>query len=286
MTKSAHWNQIDFNVLMMFCIPVLFMIWIYFAYATYMWNAKRKSCPEPVGGPQAESNSRAQWAWIWISSITVIILAIYGTVALVGDNGSGGGEGPSPVWNPPGTVQANTAALAGKASWQANGHDVLVVQVIAQQWKFTYRYPAFGGFETSQLVLPNDTQIVFDVTSLDVIHDFWAYQLSVKADANPGYNNVAYADTQQTGPFEVRCDELCGIWHGAMFNSGYVVSPTAFTTWATHTESLDAANTADLPAFAWTYTPSANGAPGGLYEGGNVTPYSPSEIYGAKQSAS
>ena len=57
--------------------------------------------------------------------------------------------------------------------------------MIAQQWKFTYRYPTFGGFETNQLVLPDDTTIAFHVTSLDVIHSFWAYQLGVKADANP-----------------------------------------------------------------------------------------------------
>src|SRR5665213_169139 len=286
MTKSAHWNQFDLNVLFMLCIPVLFGVWIYFAYATFMWNAKRKSCPEPVGGPAAETNSRAQWTWIWITSVTVVLLAVYGTVALVGDNGSGGGEGPSPVWNPPGTVKANTAAFAGKATWQPKDHQVLVVQVIGQQWKFTYRYPDFGGFETSQLILPNDTTIVFDVTSLDVIHSFWAYQLSVKADANPGYNNVAYADTEHTGQFQVHCGELCGIWHGSMFNSGSVVSQTDFMTWAKKTEAQTAANTANLPPMAWTYTPDANGASGGLYPDGAVTPYSPSETYGAKQPAS
>ena len=68
----------------------------------------------------------------------------------------------------------------------------LVVQVIGQQWKFTYRYPQFGGFETTQLVLPDNQWVQFHVTSLDVIHSFWAYQLGVKADANPGVNNVAY----------------------------------------------------------------------------------------------
>ena len=57
------------------------------------------------------------------------------------------------------------------------------------------------------------------MTSLDVIHSFWAYQLGVKADANPDYNNVAYTTTQQLGSFIVRCAELCGIWHGAMYNS-------------------------------------------------------------------
>ena len=45
---------------------------------------------------------------------------------------------------------------------------ILPIQVIGQQWKFTYRYPTFGGFETDQLVIPNDTSIEFNVTSLDV----------------------------------------------------------------------------------------------------------------------
>ena len=30
------------------------------------------------------------------------------------------------------------------------------------------------------------------MTSLDVIHSFWAYQLGVKADANPGVDNIVY----------------------------------------------------------------------------------------------
>ena len=69
-------------------------------------------------------------------------------------------------------------------------------------------------------MLPVDTTIAFHVTSLDVIHDFWAYQIGVKADANPDYDNVAYTTTKQLGSFTVRCAELCGIWHGAMYDYG------------------------------------------------------------------
>ena len=38
------------------------------------------------------------------------------------------------------------------------------------------------------------------------------------------------------GQFTVRCDELCGIWHGAMFDYGQVVTKPAFMAWATATE--------------------------------------------------
>ena len=90
------------------------------------------------------------------------------------------------------------------------------MQVIAQQWQFTYRYPQYGDVETTQLALPLGRTVVFHVTSLDVIHSFWAYQLGVKVDAVPGADNVADVTPHTLGTFNVRCAELCGVWHGAM----------------------------------------------------------------------
>ena len=91
----------------------------------------------------------------------------------------------------------------------------------------------------------------------------------------PRQDNVAFTTTpDQLGSFVVRCDELCGLWHGAMYNYGKVVTPAQFQTWAEATERQLAANTKFLPPFAWTYTPDANGADGGYYPD-NVDPYSP-----------
>lgn len=286
MTSSASSNQEDFNILMVMALPVLIGVWVYLGYAIVKWSSKREGVPESVGGEAARGNRTAQVWWIAVSTVLVLFLAGFGTVEVVVDHGSGGGEGPNPIWQPFGAAAAEAAALTSGASWSPTTNQVLPVQVIAQQWKFTYRYPTFGGFETSQLILPAHTTIAFNVTSLDVIHSFWAYQLDVKADANPMTNDVAYTDTKNTGNFMVRCSELCGLWHGTMFNSGKVVSKTDFMNWATSTESKNAANTADLPPFAWTYVPDANGAAGGYYLDGKVTPYSTAELYGAKQPAS
>jgi cytochrome c oxidase subunit 2 len=113
--------------------------------------------------------------------------------------------------------------------------------------------------ESTQLVLPANTTVEFHVTSLDVIHSFWAYQLGVKADANPGVDNVAYTTTRnQLGSFTVRCNELCGLWHGAMYNYGHVVSPAAFATWATALHATQARDgiLAALPPYALTYDPT------------------------------
>ena len=282
LTETAAKDQNTFNVLMVMAIPVLLGVWVYLGYSLIVWGDKRNTSPA-FSGDAARTNKKAQVSWIVITSVTVLFLAGYGSFAVITEHGSGGGEGPNPAWAPAGALKAETAALVGKATWSPGSKNVLPVQVIGQQWKFTYRYPTFGGFESSQLIIPADTTIAFNVTSLDVIHSFWAYQLSVKADANPGVNNVAFTETKNPGNFIVRCSELCGIWHGAMYNSGKVESQADFENWATTTEAANAANTALLPAFAWTYTPDANGAAGGYYPDGTLTPYSTVETYGAKQ---
>jgi cytochrome c oxidase subunit 2 len=244
MTDAAQGDQFDATVLTMIAVPVVIAVLEYYIYALVMWRHRRGE--EMVDGPALHGHLGVQAGWIAITSAIVFGAFIFGTYELIVPAGAGGGEGPSPIWVP-----------ASK--------DILPVQVIGQQWSWTYRYPTFGGMETTQLVLPDNTAIAFHVTSLDVIHDFWAYQLGVKADANPQIDNVAFATTRQLGSITVRCDELCGIWHGAMFNYGRVVSQRAFEQWGTSTEHRLAALTKTLPKFAWTYVPSANGAAGSYY---------------------
>ena len=60
----------------------------------------------------------------------------------------------------------------------------------------------------------------------------------MKADANPGVDNVAYVKTKGPMMFHVRCAELCGLWHGYMFNNGRVVSTSQFRHWAAHALAL------------------------------------------------
>jgi cytochrome c oxidase subunit 2 len=234
MSSSAANQQFDLTVLGTIATPVVLGVLIYFGYALTFWRAKDD---DETDGPPIHGNTRIQVTWISVTSAIVLALAAFGTVELWTVQGAGAGEGPQPIWKP-------------------DSSNILQVQVIGQQWAWTYRYPQFGGFETTQLELPVGRAVQFNVTSLDVIHGFWAYQLGVKADANPGVNNVAYTTPQHTGSFVVRCDELCGLWHGAMFDYGKVVSVSAFNTWAQQTQVQLASVTKLLPPYAMTYDPT------------------------------
>ena len=167
--------------------PVVIAVFIYFIYSIVVWRARPG---DDEDGPPIYGNTKVQATWIIGTTAIVLWLAVFGTVELVGPAGAGAGEGPSPIWT-----------LAGKqsATWTPGTNTMLQVQVIGQQWVWTYRYPQFGGMESTQLYLPVDTPVTFHVTSLDVIHSFWAYQLGVKADANPGVDNVAYVTAKQLG---------------------------------------------------------------------------------------
>jgi cytochrome c oxidase subunit II len=236
MSDQAQGQQFDIAVMAMLAAPVLLFIWVYFAYALIVW---RRRPGDDEDGPPIHGNTRVQATWITATAVIVLALFVFGTVQLIVPAGAGAGEGPSPTWTP-------------------NTNNILQVQVIGQQWAFTYRFPQFGGMESTQLLLPKGEQVRFNVTSLDVIHSFWAYQLGVKADANPGVNNVAFAKPQQLGSFTVRCNELCGIWHGAMFNYGHVVTPAAFQVWARGLQAREAriGLLRDLPPYALTYDPT------------------------------
>ncbi|HEV2373885.1 MAG TPA: cytochrome c oxidase subunit II [Streptosporangiaceae bacterium] len=247
MSTSAVHQQFDIAVMAVSGAPVLIFVIVYFVYAIVVW---RQRPGDEEDGPHLTGGVGIQAAWIIGTAVVVLWLFVFGFVELVVPAGAGAGEGPSPIWRLAGTTSST--------AWSPNANDMLQVQVIGQQWAFTYRFPQFGGMESAQLVLPNNTPIVFHVTSLDVIHSFWAYQLGVKADANPGVDNVAYTRPRETGTFVVRCNELCGIWHGAMFNYGRVVSATEFNTWATKMATEQAASgvLTALPRFALTYDPT------------------------------
>ena len=247
-SEQALNQQTDNKILATISVPVFIFIWTYLVYVLVNWRVKADTPVDQLqDGPAIRGNMKFQATWLVSTTVTVLALAVFGTYELINGYGSGTGSGPAPIWTPAGySVNAAKSKL-------------LIVQVIGQQWRFTYRYPQFGGVETAELALPVGQEVQFDVTSLDVIHNFWAENLGIKADANPGVNNIAFGKAVRTGSINVHCDELCGLWHGAMYDTGQVMTVDNFRTFmggllADHQDLLPY-----LPPFANIYLPQADG---------------------------
>jgi cytochrome c oxidase subunit 2 len=232
-SEQAQGQVFDNQVLIGVSTPIVVFVVVVLGYSLIAFREREGL----LAGPPVRGNPRLQIFWIVITSVTVLALAGFGTYELVKD-GAGGGQGPTATFLP------------------SDHHKAMDVQVIGQQWEFTYRYPTYGGLETPHLYLPANTLIRLHVTSLDVIHSFWAINLGVKADANPGTDNIVYVRTKHPLSLNIRCAELCGLWHGYMFDQhGKVVSAADFATWIKQQQALHGPIVKELPPYAPTYSP-------------------------------
>jgi cytochrome c oxidase subunit 2 len=223
----------DNQVLIGASTPIMLFVLVVLSYSLLTFRARETAAE----GLPVRGDSGLQVVWLIVTTATVLGLAAFGTYELVKD-GSGGGQGPNPAFLP------------------TNHNKAMDVQVIGQQWEFTYRYPTAGGVEVPHLYLPANTLIRLHVTSLDVIHSFWAVNLGIKADANPGTDNVIYVETRNPVNLNIRCAELCGLWHGYMFDGqGKVVSPSVFSAWIQQQQKVYGPISKELPPYSTTYAP-------------------------------
>lgn len=104
-----------------------------------------------------------------------------------------------------------------------NENDV-VVHAEAYQWGWNMSYPEEGINTGTEIVLPNDRDVYFRITSRDVIHSFGVPELGLKQDAIPGQTNVIKTHTTKTGQYQGYCMEYCGQGHSAMYFDVKIVS--------------------------------------------------------------
>ena len=127
------------------------------------------------------------------------------------------------VW---GLVVMNTDATKAAADSATS----LTVDVTGAQWNWSFFYPA-QNIHTHTLNLPVDRPVTFNVISDDVNHSFWPVQLGVKVDANRLATTVIHATPTKVGVLDVKCAELCGLYHAYMETSGQVQTSADFTSW-------------------------------------------------------
>jgi cytochrome c oxidase subunit II len=136
----------------------------------------------------------------------------------------------------------------------------ILVHVIGQQFNWNFHLPGpdgvFGrrevdlvsnsnpvGLDSSdpaarddlvvlgELHVPVDRDVIMDLSSKDVIHNFDLPGMRMAQDAIPGQVIPIWFKPVKTGTFEVVCGQLCGLGHYAMKGTVVVDTPDDYQAW-------------------------------------------------------
>ncbi len=111
----------------------------------------------------------------------------------------------------------------------------LQVEVTGHLWWWELRYPdATPGniFSTAnEMVIPTGMPVRLDLTSADVIHDFWVPKLGPKIDVIPGQQTHAWLQADRPGTYLGQCAEYCGLEHARMGIRVVALAPAQFAAW-------------------------------------------------------
>ncbi len=115
----------------------------------------------------------------------------------------------------------------------------ITIKVVGHQWYWEYQYynswlnysfdsymlqgessPVFPLYHNldvdNRLVLPTLSNILFLITSADVLHSWTVPSLGIKTDSIPGRLNYLTRISQNSGVFFGQCSEICGSNHSFM----------------------------------------------------------------------
>jgi cytochrome c oxidase subunit II len=109
--------------------------------------------------------------------------------------------------------------------------DRLTVDVSAQQFAWSFKYPAYKNLTVGTLRVPLGETVLLRISSVDVIHSFWVPEFGQKQDALPDQVNNLKVTPTKLGEYPVICTELCGLGHAVMRTRAIVMQPAAFRTW-------------------------------------------------------
>ena len=170
--------------------------------ALYTFLNRHSGDTPPPDGPATRTNGPVVLGWSVVTSVLALVAVIYGITEL------------------------NSASIATAK----NVEDSMVVNVVGNQWVWSFEYPELG-VQSHELMLPINRPVAFHVTSVDVNHSFWPVQLGVKVDANKLAETLADTTPTKLGEFDVKCAELCGLYHAYMETTGEVMTKADFDNW-------------------------------------------------------
>jgi cytochrome c oxidase subunit II len=206
---SEQADRIDFLFwfVTVICIAIFALVAAVIVYAVLKFRA---GPDDDADGPPVHGHTGLEIAWTAVPAVLVTAISIASAVILTEN-------------------ERVPHAAAGVARDPLRP---LVVDVVAQQFAWLFKYPGYSNATSSTLRLPVNKTVKLRLTSLDVIHSFWVPEFSQKQDAVPGLITRLVITPKRLGTFPVICTELCGLGHALMRSQSEVMTTSKFRQWA------------------------------------------------------
>ncbi len=204
--------------------------------------------------------------WVFIAINLVLAFIIYRFSSHRRSRGSHEHDNPRVEWLLIGLTAAGITVLLAPglivyAQVISEPEDPLVVDVVAEQWQWNYRFAGESGemaeprhdrfgqgnpfgvdpedpavmddriVRRGPLVLPKGRPVLLQLRSRDVIHIYFVPEFRVKLAAVPGTVNEMWFRPTETGSFDAACTEFCGVAHHGMVGPVQVVEEDEFEEW-------------------------------------------------------
>jgi cytochrome c oxidase subunit 2 len=197
-SASIERGRIDvvFWIVTGICISIFAIV---FAVSIFSYMKFRARPDDDSDGPPIHGHTGLEIAWTAVPTVLVVVIGVVSAVALAKND----------------HVPANH----------------MTVDVTAQQFAWSFKYPGGGDVTSTELRLPLRKPVKLEIRALDVIHSFWVPQFGQKQDAVPGITTRLVITPTKLGRFPVICTELCGLGHALMRSWAIVMTPAAFQKW-------------------------------------------------------
>jgi cytochrome c oxidase subunit 2 len=127
------------------------------------------------------------------------------------------------------------SVVTGKKVQGVESNNGVTIQVKGHQWWWEIIYPNSQADQTvttaNEIHVPTGERVIIVTSSQDVIHSFWAPDITGKRDLIPGYSSAFSFQIDSPGIYHGQCAEFCGLQHAHM---GFLIiaeSPDQFLTW-------------------------------------------------------
>jgi cytochrome c oxidase subunit 2 len=117
-------------------------------------------------------------------------------------------------------IYLGLSVTTGKAAVGETSKNPLTIQLRGHQWWWEVTYPNTQADQTvitaNEIHVPVGQPVVILTSSDDVIHSFWAPNITGKRDLLPGYQSAVWIKVDKPGRYRGQCAEYCGYQHAHM----------------------------------------------------------------------